>query len=134
MSRINSNHTGRSVPTDRSFRDDLRGGVPYVSPIAGALLTKYRIITVDLTNLRTDELQMWAGNFLWALVATTATSLITIRLQDQINDPIPFFRGIKIPPMGFEKVYISNTAQAAETISFMLATFEYGLPTEPLNA
>lgn len=134
MSRIASDRTGRSVPTDKNFRDPLTGGVPYVTPVGGALLPKYRIITVDLTNIRTDELQMWNGNFLWAMTGTTATSLLTVRLEDQINDPIPFFRGIKIPPMGFQKVYISNTAQAAESLTFMLCTFEYGIPTEPLNA
>lgn len=80
-----------------------------------------RLITIDLASARTDEELSLKGNFVWAANATTLNSRIDIRFNNQAGDVLPLLRGVSIGGVPFTRLYISNTAQAGETITLFSA-------------
>jgi len=82
---------------------------------------------IDLTNARPipERIEI-GGSILWAVTATSYGALVNVRLNDEMRDPIPFQMGMYVRGSRFSRIYVSNLAQAGETITFMYASEDIG--------
>lgn len=80
--------------------------------------------TFDLGVARTLHRVEIGGNVLWTMQATSRTAYIDIYLNDQQRDPIRFQLGLFIRGTPFSRIFVSNPAQAGETITLFYAVEE----------
>jgi len=85
----------------------------------GANILKTR--TFDLANARDLEQIEIGGSCIWAITATSLTAQIDIRINDQLRDPLTFQQGMFVRGIPFSRVYVSHSAQPAETITLFFA-------------
>lgn len=86
-------------------------------------ITTYRIITLDLSQARSNyELQM-SGDFIYGYAGTDAAANISIRLNEISNDEMPLNtqRFVSSP---FYRFFVTNTAQAGKTLTLAISTFD----------
>ena len=81
----------------------------------------YTVVEFDLTAARDSELWEVPGTFIWAPTGSDAAAQIDVTLNDIINDGIPFLPGTKVSGIPFRRLYLTNEAQAGETITLMIA-------------
>lgn len=85
------------------------------------------IITFDLTTARNKDLVHIAGNFLWAAEASDRNALVRVAFEGQESETgIPFKYGSLIRGLPYGKVYLTHTAQAGKTITFVYCTESEG--------
>lgn len=86
--------------------------------LSGFADKRHRVLDLDLTNARTDELFEVRGTVLDYNVATDATPAPdnTVELEVRFNDPknpkIKIYPGKSYSGIPFDRIYISHTAQA----------------------
>lgn len=64
------------------------------------------------------------GNVLWSMEATSRTAYIDVYFNDQLRDPIRYRLGLFIRGVPFSRIYVTNPAQAGETITLFYAVEE----------
>jgi len=102
-----------------------------IDPVTGALpefgidANSLKTITIDLTDARTMQQYEIGGNVLWAIASSSASATMQIRLNDQLRDPIPVSIGLFIKGVRFSRIFITNTAQAGESITILYCTEEF---------
>lgn len=108
---------------DRRFYpiDRVSGALPEFGIDANSLKT----ITFDLTDARNLQQYEIGGSVLWAIDSTNASATMQIRLNDQLRDPIPVSIGLFIKGVRFSRIFVSNTAQAGESITLLYCTEEF---------
>ncbi len=87
----------------------------------------YKIMTLDLSTVRSDYEQAIAGNYFVVLEATDINANIQVRFNESYCDVATLKKrqGFKIP---FYRVFITNAAQAGKTL-----TIAYGVNESPLE-
>lgn len=112
--------TGVGLP--QQINTNSRGGFNAAQGTPDAVnKLSYRIKTFDLTLARVNEIEPIAGNVIWCPTGSVNTAQLDIRLDDFTNDPIPFLPGAFIRGITFNKLILSNDAQAATTITVFIA-------------
>jgi len=77
---------------------------------------------VNLSRARvTPECLEIGGSLLWAVDATSVTATCNIALNDQRNDFFPVSAGLFIRGVRFSRIFLTNTAQANQSITFIYA-------------
>lgn len=66
------------------------------------------------------------GNVLWSMEATSRTAYLDVYLNDQLRDPIRYRLGLFIRGVPFSRIFVTNAAQAGETITLFYAVEEIG--------
>lgn len=82
-------------------------------------------ITIPLDNARTLHKFNIGGNVLWAARASSIGATVDVRFNDQRNDDIEFTRGFAIMGSKFSCIYVTNTAQAGESITLIYSVEQY---------
>jgi len=77
--------------------------------------------TIPLDTATTDKAFEIGGNVLWVPTASTLDAAVSIKYQDQLNDPITFQQGNFLAGPSFSRLYISWEAQAGESITLLYA-------------
>jgi len=75
--------------------------------------------TIDLGTARDLEEVNLTGTFLWAYNASDLDASIDVHFQDQSGRPVTFQKGLLIRGVRFDRLFISNTAQAGKYVTFM---------------
>lgn len=83
---------------------------------------KIKTINLAVARVTPQRIEL-AGSVLWAVTATSITALVNVALGDAMlsGDPLPVRQGFFVRGIRFSRLYITNTAQAAETITIMMA-------------
>lgn len=85
----------------------------------GADADNLSVREIDLTTARNKErTEFGASNVLWIVRASSPLANVDIRFNEQ-NDAINFRRGQSLEGIVFSRAYISNAAQAGETITLL---------------
>ncbi len=96
--------------------------VPSIGQGAGRI----GVVRVDLTNARTLEEFIMTGNFVWAIRASAQNAAMDVRFNSQRDPDIPFAAGLSIAGLPFDRLYISNAAQAGQSIDLLYAVERAG--------
>lgn len=105
------------------------GEVAISAPDFGANMPFLDSVVIPLDNARTMDILPIGGTCLWASRSTSRGALLTVHFNEQGNQGIPFTAGMAITAMRYGRLYVSNDAQAGETI-----TLTYGnVPANFLN-
>lgn len=79
------------------------------------------LLTIPLDNARTLEEYTIGGTMLWAIDASTINARCTVQFQDYTSAAVPYGKGQSIRGLRYSRIYISNSAQAGEFITFFYA-------------
>jgi len=80
---------------------------------------------IDLATARNDEMVSLAGEFLYVEEVSSESALATLRLNRNTNDSIDLRRNVILKTI-FNRLYLTNTAQAGEWIDLLVGVnFEY---------
>ena len=101
-----------------------RGAVAKAPPEFGIDANQVKVITIPLALAQNLQCYEIGGNVLWALAATSLGAQLDVRLNDQLRDPIPVQQGLFFSGIRFSRIYVSNVAQAGETITLLYCTQE----------
>lgn len=82
--------------------------------------------TFDLAVARNMHAVEIGGNLLWTMEATSRTAYIDVRFNDQLRDPVRYRLGLFIRGMPFSRIYVTNAAQAGESLTLFYAVEERG--------
>lgn len=94
----------------------------FCAPQYGQDEAPFRTIRINLAVARSQhELPIIAGSFLWAYTSTSLIANIDIHYNNQSNDPINFRMGMMVRGKKFSKLFVTNAAQAGETITLAYA-------------
>ena len=80
-----------------------------------------RVITIPLDTVMTDKLFNLTGTVLYAISATSLNATMDVALQEQGNGALPISQGFMIRGVRFDKIYITASAQAGESITLLVA-------------
>lgn len=79
-------------------------------------------IDFDLTLARNLEEIEVSGTVIWVGKTSSDTADIDVTFDKASNEDIPFKRGSYLSGVPFNKIFVSNLAQAAVTITLLIAT------------
>jgi len=95
----------------------------HAPPEYGIDANAVKLKTIDLTLARgTPQRIEIAGSMIWAVSATSLSALMTIYIGDAMlsSDGLPVGQGFFLRGIRFSRLYITNTAQAGETITLVV--------------
>jgi len=108
-------------PYGRILVDKLEFFEQQIAYIRSSSIGTPKKLVLDLGIARNDYLLSFAGNFIYAYEATSITANVDIKVNEQRE---PFFTLIKrkgfMTP--YYRLFLTNTAQAGETITFVYGT------------
>lgn len=78
--------------------------------------------TIALDTETTNKIYEIGGNIIWVPDASSLDAKVSIRYQEETNDPIPIQAGSFIAGPSFSRLFISWAAQAGETITILYTT------------
>lgn len=90
--------------------------------------------TIALDTATTDKEYEIGGNVLWIADATDLDAKISIKYQEQSNDPIPLQKGSFLAGPSFSRLYISWDAQASKTVTLLYTVERSNRPFRIDNA
>lgn len=119
-------------PGDKSRRGGFEQGTPpgiQSDNIQGIVKKPYSCLTLELDSARDDFQLDIVGTLIYIVRGLTVSTEtldanvnIEIKYNDPKNDPVPFVPGQSIGGMPFDRLYISNTAQADKSITLLIIT------------
>lgn len=77
---------------------------------------KFTVIELDLGVQRRDEVLGISGTLIWATYGTDQDALVFVRIDTPDNGLLPFVMGTSVSGAPFNRVYLSNDAQAGKKI------------------
>lgn len=88
-------------------------------PETGSGAAAVRLQRIPLDNARDDVEINIKGNFLWAIAASDISAITSIKFNDQSGTAFPFRRGSAIGGLPFNRLYVTNSAQAGKYIDVL---------------
>ena len=74
-------------------------------------------LTLDLATERGEEEVKITGTILWAISASDLDASATVKFNTQAGEGVVFQRGLSIRGMRYDRLFITNAAQAGKTIT-----------------
>jgi len=85
----------------------------------------YLVRRIPLDTARVNDLLALAGEFIFVVKASSASALLSVRLNQVRNDPLDLEDGVLIQTI-FAQLYLTNTAQAGEWLDLIVGqNFNY---------
>lgn len=92
----------------------------------GRRANRVGLFTVNLETARESQEFSVGGTMLWAITASSVNAEVAIQFQEQTSGLVPYGRGQSIRGVRFSRLYITNTPQPGESITFFYAVEEDG--------
>lgn len=88
------------------------------APEFGSRNAVIRRLTVPLSAAQSDVKYEFSGSWLWAATTVGLNANCDIKFNEQIGQPINFRKGQVLAGYPFQRIFVSNIAQAGASITF----------------
>lgn len=86
------------------------------------------LFRIKLDSAQTDAKRKVVGNFMWAIDASDLDATFDIKFNRQDNTGIPISQGTAFGGVGFNEIYLTNSAQAGKWVELLV-----GVAREPAS-